>query len=138
MAKIEKDETVHAGMYIFLNKGLHMSVGKAAAQAAHAAVEAYKASDKHLIEQWELGGHYAKYVLEADNAEHLSTISTYISKRGFLVIPIIDEGLTEVEPHSLTAIGIPIVNKLDAHTNATFSSFRLYKDSVRITLEIDK
>lgn len=126
--RIKKDDNVNAVMYIFINKGLSMSAGKMSAQAAHAAIEAYKQSSKHFIEQWELGGHYTKLVMEAWNTEHLMVIGEYLSSRGFAPVAIIDEGMTEVEAHSLTALGIPIVNKFDAHTAATFSTFELYHE----------
>lgn len=126
---IEKDETVNAAMYIFLNQALGMSTGKAAAQVAHAAVEAYKGSNPYFIEQWELGGHYTKLVMLARDESNLYVIGTYLTNRGFKVFPIIDEGRTEIDPHSFTALGVEIVNKLDSHTAATFSTFSLYKDS---------
>jgi peptidyl-tRNA hydrolase len=120
--------TSDPAMYIFLNKGLGMSTGKSAAQASHAAVEAYKRSPKRLRKQWELGGHYKKLIMEARDHEHLCNIRRYLCDRGFCVASIIDEGHTEVDPHTLTALGVAIVDKRDPHTRASFSSFDLYKD----------
>jgi peptidyl-tRNA hydrolase len=116
-------------MYIFLNKGAGMSTGKSSAQAAHAAVEAFRISDPELVDAWYVGGHHTKIVLEARNAEHLITISHYLADRGFSSKTIIDEGRTEVEPHTITALGCAIVDKDDEHTAAAFGGFTLYRDS---------
>lgn len=113
-------------MYIFLNHGLGMSVGKAAAQAAHAACEAMITSPQADVDAWRLGGHYTKIVLKADDAEQLTTIERYLNDRGFKTSLIIDEGRTEIQPFSKTALGCAIVDKADEHVQATFSSFDLY------------
>ncbi len=116
-------------MYIVLNKGLNMSTGKAAAQASHAAVEAYLASpDDNLRRVWHRGGHYTKIVLEAKDAEELKTVQHYLRDRGFDSCLIIDEGRTEIDPFTPTALGVCIVDKDNAHVAATFGTFRLYKD----------
>lgn len=115
-------------MYLFLNRGLGMSTGKACAQVAHAAVEAYKISKIPLIEAWELGGHYTKLVLLAEDSDQLTSIGYYLSERGFNNKVIVDEGRTEIAPFSPTAIGVEVVDKADPHVLATFESFRIYKD----------
>lgn len=128
-------------LYIVLNKGLGMSTGKSAAQASHAAVEAFRISCTHgevhshlldtsapLVKKWYEGGHYAKYVMEARDTEHLLTIERYLEARGFRSVLIIDEGHTEVPPLIPTALGVALVDKDDPHTKATFESLKLYKD----------
>lgn len=120
-------------MYLFLNKGAGMSTGKSAAQAGHAAVEAYRLTQltlgkSALVEEWYKGGGYKKIVLEADDETHLLVIQKYIEARGFCTRLIIDEGHTEVRPHTATALGVELVDKDDEHTAATFGSFKLYKD----------
>jgi PTH2 family peptidyl-tRNA hydrolase len=120
-------------MYLILNKGAKMSTGKAAAQAAHAAVEAYIATpESNLKRVWHRGGHYTKIVLEAKDADELQTMRDYIHDRGFGSVKIIDEGRTEVDPFTFTALGCCIVDKDDAHTAATFGSFKLYKDALPV------
>lgn len=120
-------------MYLFANKGVGMSTGKTAAQIAHAAVEAYVLSKPDLIRAWRLGGHYTKLVMEAQDTVHLYTIQAYIEERGFKTKLIIDEGRTEIMPHTPTALGVEVVDKDDPHTLATFSSFRLYRDKPKKT-----
>lgn len=125
-------------MYIFINKGLQMSTGKVAAQAAHAAVEAFRISNLEMVGKWYEGKHYTKLVMEARDDQHIQTIAGYLSERGFKSSFIIDEGRNEIAPHSFTALGVEIVDREDPHTEATFSSFKLYRDKIRFTVEIDK
>ncbi len=115
-------------MYIFLNKGLGMSTGKAAAQAAHAGVEAFRISDESMIRHWYCGGHYTKLVMEAQDATHLFTIKEYLEARGFKTSLIIDEGMTEIPAHTATALGVEVVDRDKMHTAATFGSFKLYRE----------
>ncbi len=117
-------------MYIFINKGLGMSTGKAAAQASHAAVEAFRKSAPALVDAWLLGGHYKKLVMEADDSDELANVGGYLDDRGFDPEWIYDEGLTEFDGRLRhTAIGVPIVDKDDPNVAATFSTFRLYTDA---------
>lgn len=127
-----------AAMYIFVNKGLGMSPGKIAAQAGHAAVEAallsngygapMTAESARLWDAWRSGLHYAKYVMEARDNEHIRDIERYLRDRGFRTALILDEGHTEVPAISPTALGVALVDKDDPHTSATFSSFKLYRE----------
>jgi peptidyl-tRNA hydrolase, PTH2 family len=136
-------------MYIFLNKGLGMSTGKAAAQAGHAAVEGYRLScglDAHQPQEnrdarenaaarhWYRGGHYTKLVMEASDAEHLRSIRDYIEARGFKGALIIDEGHTEIEPFTPTALGVEIVDKDDPHAAATFGEFKLFTSNPSVVI----
>ena len=130
-------------MYIFLNKGLGMSTGKSSAQSGHAAAEATLMSNPiigrlqpdvwderwtAIWDAWREGLHYAKYVMEARDTEHLIVIEKYLTARGFRTHLVIDEGHTEVPPLTPTALGVALVDKDDPHTKATFSTFKLYKD----------
>lgn len=129
---------MRTAMYIFVNKGLGMSTGKIAAQASHAAVEAYKLSKPQLIEEWYKGKHYTKLILEANSAAHLFQIERYIKDRGFQTAMIIDEGLTEIDAHQATALGIEVVDRDDEHTAATFQLFQLFKDKVKVIVELER
>lgn len=125
-------------MYIFANRGLGMSAGKLSAQVAHGAVRAYEISDSKLIREWNKGGHYTKLVMLARDNDHIRTIQKYIEDRGYKTALIIDEGLTEIDPHQPTALGVEIVDKADENVLATFSTFELYRDTVRVNVEIEK
>lgn len=127
-------------MYIVLNQGAGMSTGKAAAQAAHAAVEGYRMSvesnpsnpgqfqESNLIRQWYKGGHYTKIVLSARDAADLVIKQVYLDERGFKTYLIVDEGRTELDPFTPTALAVELVDKDNPHVQATFSSFSLYRD----------
>jgi peptidyl-tRNA hydrolase len=125
-------------MYIFLNKGLGMSTGKAAAQAAHAAILAHEISSDEAVADWNRGGHYKKLVMQARDAEHLAHIQKYLTDRGIKSAMVIDEGLTEIPSHTPTALGVEIVDKADEHVEATFSTFELYRETVKVSLEIQR
>lgn len=115
-------------MYSFINRGLGMTPGKIAAQAQHAAVEAYRISDPNLLADWYLGGHYCKLAMVAEDNVDLLTIQKYIEERGFKTKLIIDEGRTEIAPMSMTALGVEVVDRDEPHTAATFGEFKLYKE----------
>jgi peptidyl-tRNA hydrolase len=109
-----------------------MSPGKLAAQAAHAAVEAWQISDKNkqVVNRWYAGGHYKKVVLMSDNLE---LAERYIKDRGFKTVLIIDEGRTEFDGRlTPTAIGVEVVDKDELHVRETFSVFMLYAPEVPI------
>jgi peptidyl-tRNA hydrolase len=114
-------------MYSFMNRDLGMSHGKFAAQAQHAAVEAYRLSDPKMLEAWYVGGHYVKLVMLAEDDVHLMTIKHYLEERGFKTKLIIDEGRTEIKPHSMTALGVEVVDRDNEHTAATFGDFKTYR-----------
>lgn len=125
-------------MYIFVNRDLGMSAGKMAAQAAHAAVEGFRISRPSMIEEWYKGGHYTKLVMLARDADHLDAIKHALEERGFRTVLIVDEGMTEIAPHSKTALGIEIVDRDDEHTGKSFSGFQTYRETVRFTVEVEK
>lgn len=141
-------------MYIILNKSLGMSTGKAAAQASHAAVEAYRLSmsldpnthvpplphmcattlyERNEVRLWYKGGHYTKIVLESEG-ESFQYLGDYLDARGFRNAVIIDEGRTEVEPFTPTAIGCAVVDKDNPHVQAVFGEFKLYNDKPKYVI----
>lgn len=106
-----------------------MSPGKLAAQVAHAAVGAYvryPVSDE-LRHAWWHSGH-TKIVLEARDTEHLLMVERYLDERGVECVLIIDEGRTEIDPHTPTALGTTIVDKDDEGIKLAFLDLRTYKD----------
>lgn len=113
--------------YILMDPSVEMSEGKARAQAAHASVEGVRLSggfDAREVQRWSLGGHYAKVVLGCTD---LYITHKYLEDRGFPTAVIIDEGRTEFESPTMTALGSTIVNKNDPHTAATFGEFKLFR-----------
>lgn len=124
-------------MYIFANKGVGMTAPKLSAQVGHAVHlvvdNAFRNGGTVSYNAYMEGGHYTKIVLEARDEDHLRNIAQYLKDRGFKTFAIIDEGRTEIAPHTFTALGAEIVDKDDPHTAATFSSFRTYKEDPKPT-----
>jgi peptidyl-tRNA hydrolase len=135
--------------YIFLNRSLGMSAGKAAAQAAHAETlaahdyhhmvfnyEGYSGDRKYdwvqnqlaLYNKWYGDGHYAKYVMEAADSVQLTTIERYLNERGFKTYLVIDEGHTEGTYFVPTAMSVELVDKDDERVSSIFGEFKLYRD----------
>lgn len=129
--------------YLFVNRGLGMSPGKIAAQAAHA--ETLAAHDYHLgpasendkawidnqralYHKWFSDGHYAKYVMKADDSTQMFTIERYLMDRGFVTYTVIDEGHTEDTYMVPTAMSVELVDKDDERTASIFSNFRMYRE----------
>lgn len=113
-----------------------MSSGKMAAQAIHAGIEAYRISNKKLINKWYKHKFYPVYVLEAKDAEHLKDIKDYLDDRDIESSLIIDEPVTELDRHTPTALGVELVDKDEV--GEVFSLFKLYKDVISIKLEFEK
>lgn len=127
--------------YIVANRGLGMSAGKLAAQVAHAAVKGVVMTLESDLpspyDEWDKSGH-TKIVLQARDTEHLVAFREYAKSRGYNSWLVIDEGRTEVAPHSPTALGFPILDKADRDVAFTFSDLQTYRDSVRVTVEVDR
>jgi PTH2 family peptidyl-tRNA hydrolase len=101
-------------MVFVVNCSLNMSSGKIASQAAHAAVSLYiKAKDnpnKYLIffndiDTWEKLGQ-KKVVLKGNDEKHLLSLEQQANSANLLAISIRDAGMTQIEPGSLTCLGI--------------------------------
>ena len=117
-------------MYLFVNKGIGMSPGKLAAQVAHAACLAQRGSNPEMVEDWYKFGFYTKLVMEARDADHIKTIERYLNERGIKTFIVIDEGRTEIKRHSVTALGVEILDK--NIVGPIFAEFDLYKPEMNI------
>lgn len=128
--------------YIFLNRGLGMSAGKCAAQAAHAETLAahdyfmqhydhdltWTENQEALYAKWYGDGHYAKYVMTASDATQMFTIKHYLEERGFKCYMVVDEGHTEDTYFVPTALAVELVDKDDERITSIFGEFRMYRD----------
>ena len=114
-----------------------MRIGKAMAQASHAAVMATIDSGA-LGKVWENSPHRTIIVLEGRDELHLRNIREYLEQRGIGVSLIIDEGINEIDGCTVTALATNILYKDDENIVKTMGSFKLYRDSVRLTIEVDK
>lgn len=114
-------------MYIFVNSDLNMSTGKIVAQAAHVVEKLVNRINRMLYEDYDsapefqitykkyLDSGHKKVTLKASYEELLAL------KNDLDAEFIIDEGITEVPPNSLTVVGF-----LPTNDKNKFKKFRLY------------
>ncbi|MFX0124707.1 MAG: peptidyl-tRNA hydrolase Pth2 [Candidatus Hodarchaeota archaeon] len=93
---------------IVLRKDLHMSKGKAAAQASHAAVAASIKSKQEKPEQFSLWWNTGqkKVVLSVDSEAELLSLESKLKSTGVILVKIDDAGRTQLPPGTTTALGI--------------------------------
>lgn len=128
-------------IYIFLNKSLHMTVGKAAAQAVHATMMANTHPNMINDESrkaWKDATHKTVIVLESRDEAHMKNTVEYLVERGINVYYVIDEGVNEIDPHTTTAMATPILEKDDEKTIKAMSTFKLYREVARFTMEFER
>lgn len=128
-------EQTNPVMYLFVNKGLGMSPGKMAAQVAHAACLAQRGSNPEMVEDWYKFGFYTKLVMQADDEQHLTNIQKYLTDRNIKTFLIIDEGRTEIKKHSITALGVEVIDK--NQLGEIFKEFDLYKPEININIKFN-
>lgn len=116
-----------------------MSVGKAAAQATHAAIRsAIQINSPTYLAKWIAGPHQTVIVLEARDAEHMDNIKSYLAERDIPTTTYIDEGVNEIDPHTPTAMATRILDKDSEYVSKAFSSFELYKDVIEVIHRYEK
>lgn len=90
---------------ILVRNDLKMSKGKAAAQVAHAAVEATLKSNPNMVKKWRDSG-MKKITLKVDSEKELYKY-LQIAKDEMLITALIkDAGRTEIEPGTPTCLAI--------------------------------
>ena len=92
-------------MVILVRKDLQLPKGKAAAQAAHAAVEAAFRSDKDKVKQWRDEGQ-KKVVLRVVDEKELLRYMQEAKDAGLQTAMITDAGKTVIAPGTKTCVGI--------------------------------
>lgn len=115
-----------------------MSSGKIAAQAAHAAVVGTIISSESDRKHWLSSNARTIIVLQVRDEQHMRNIVQYLGDRKYVVEKVIDEGVNEIDPHSWTALVTPILDSEDADMRDTFKQFELYKDEIKVTLELER
>jgi PTH2 family peptidyl-tRNA hydrolase len=90
---------------ILIRTDLKLPKGKAAAQAAHASVEAVLNSDRGIVERWRSMG-MKKIVLKVADEKELLMYQQLAKKKGLVASVITDAGRTVVEPGTRTCVGI--------------------------------
>ncbi len=104
---------------IVVRDDLKLSKGKLAAQAAHASLEAYLKADKDAISSWQATG-VKKVVLKVSDLKELMDIYNKLKSMKFKPALIKDAGHTEIEPGTVTCLGVgPVeendINKVTGH-----------------------
>ncbi len=92
-------------MAILIRNDLKMGRGKMVAQGAHAAVGVAMESLKKNPEwfrQWEIEG-AAKIALKVESFEELMQLTQKARSLGITCFTVVDRGLTQVEPGTVTA-----------------------------------
>ena len=93
---------------IVVRADLDLSKGKLAVQVAHAselAIDATKRLDEQWFYDWFNEG-YRKIVLKVQSLEELLRLKEEAEREKLPVATVIDFGLTELPPDTVTAIGI--------------------------------
>jgi PTH2 family peptidyl-tRNA hydrolase len=90
---------------IVVRTDLGMGTGKLAAQVAHASLRAADAAPERDARAWRDGG-AKKVVLAADSDEQLFALAETADRAGLPNAVIRDAGHTQVEPDTVTALGV--------------------------------
>lgn len=90
---------------IVLRKDLNMRKGKMVAQGSHASLGAFRATPDFVTEAWFYTGQ-TKICVSVDSEEELLKIYQQAKDAKLPVSLVRDAGHTELEPGTLTAVGI--------------------------------
>jgi len=90
---------------ILVRQDLQLPKGKAAAQVAHASVEAVLKSKDEIVKSWRQEG-MAKIVLKVADEKELHKFIQIAKDDGLVTATITDAGHTVVEPGTLTCAAI--------------------------------
>jgi len=119
--KISCDSSAFAyKMVIVVRTDIKMSKGKVAAQAGHAAVSAAEYARKHRPEWWApwINEGQCKIAVKVKSEEELLELERKARSAGLPAALIVDRGLTEIPPSTITCLGIgpAPASKVDAIT----------------------
>lgn len=90
---------------ILIRTDLKLPKGKAAAQAAHASVEAVLRSSSDLVDAWHTTG-MKKIILKVPGEKELMQLQQVAKRKGLVASLITDAGKTVVAPGTKTCVGI--------------------------------
>ena len=95
-------------MVIVIRTDIKMSKGKVAAQAGHAAVSASEYARKNRPEWWNpwITEGQRKIAVKAKSEDEIMDIERRARNAGLPVALIVDRGLTEIPPNTITCLGI--------------------------------
>ncbi len=90
---------------IVVRDDLNLSRGKLAVQVAHASIIGYEKASKEILREWKSQGQ-KKIVLKVKDLEELMRVKEKAEKLGLPVSVVVDAGLTEIPPGTITSIVI--------------------------------
>jgi len=98
----------HYKQVIIFRTDLKLSKGKLAAQAGHAAVSAVEEARKHRKEWWDgwLREGQCKIAVKVRDEKTLCELEIQAKKMGLPHALVVDRGLTEIPPGTVTCLGI--------------------------------
>ena len=108
MEAIPYTDTMDYKLAIVMRKDIGMEKGKLVAQGAHAAVACAMAAyttNIYRYSEWYAEGQ-RKIALKVDTLDELMAIAAEAEKEGLIVSLIKDAGRTQLEPGTITCIGI--------------------------------
>jgi len=107
-------------LVIVMRTDIKMSKGKVAAQAGHAAVSASEYARKNRPEWWSpwIMEGQRKIAVKAKSEDEILMLERKAKNAGLPVAMIVDRGLTEIPPNTITCLGIgpAPANKVDTIT----------------------
>ena len=129
LAAMSMSERANLKMVCLVRRDLGMGVGKVAAQVAHAALGAVKATGERdggwdKLRGWEAGGE-AVIVLEVTDHAQLEGLLAEAAVAGLTTHCVADAGRTEVAPgtHTVGAIGPDLAERVDPSYHPLVSPF---------------
>jgi PTH2 family peptidyl-tRNA hydrolase len=101
---------------IVIRKDLDMSLGKSIAQSCHACLGSYEKTSEAIKKAWKGEGE-KKVVLEVNSKKEILQLHEKAKELKLSCFLVKDAGLTELEPGTVTALGIgpdkeEIINKV--------------------------
>jgi PTH2 family peptidyl-tRNA hydrolase len=107
-------------LVIVMRTDIKMSKGKVAAQAGHAAVSASEYARRNRPEWWNpwIMEGQRKIAVKAKSEDEILMLERKARNAGLPVVMIVDKGLTEIPPNTITCLGIgpAPANKVDTVT----------------------
>lgn len=107
---MEENNIIKYKQFVIVPKKPRMSEGKTASQVAHATFLALQNEKETLLNKWKKGG-MCVIVLKCKNTEQLSNTAKYLEQWKIKHHLYIDEGLTEVNPMTPTALATGILTE---------------------------
>lgn len=97
-------------LYIFMRSDLNMSRGKIAVQAGHATALVMMKENQETIQEWMLNAQI-KIVLVVNSLEEIEDLELECIKRNLKYAIVHDAGRTEIEPDTITCMGVGLESR---------------------------